>query len=71
MHIEGPPRVDRPPRAYDDVVDHLKSWFAGRVEAASRLGVAEEQIVIDPGLDFDLTVTDQDLEVLRRLAELR
>jgi dihydropteroate synthase len=70
MHIEGPPRVDRPPRAYDDVVDHLKSWLGGRVEAASRLGVAEEQIAIDPGLDFDLT-TEQDLEILRRLGELR
>jgi dihydropteroate synthase len=69
MHIEGPPRVDRPPRAYDDVVDHLKSWFGGRVEAASRLGVDEEQIAIDPGLDFDLTA-DQDLEILRRLGEL-
>jgi dihydropteroate synthase len=70
MHIEGPPRVDRPPRSYDDVVEHLKSWFGGRVELASRLGVAEEQIAIDPGLDFDLTA-EQDLEVLRRLDELR
>jgi dihydropteroate synthase len=69
MHIEGPPRVDRPPRDYDDVVDRLKSWFEGRVEAARALGVAEEQIAIDPGLDFDLT-TDQNLEILRRLGEL-
>lgn len=70
MHIEGPPRVDRPPREYDDVVDHLKSWFEGRVEAARGLGVSEEQIAIDPGLDFDLT-TDQNLEILRRLGELK
>jgi dihydropteroate synthase len=70
MHIEGPPRVARQAREYDDVVDHLKSWFGGRVEAAQRLGVSEEQIAIDPGLDFDLT-TEQDLEVLRRLPELR
>ena len=69
MHIEGPPRVDRVPPAYDDVVGHLKSWFGGRVEAACRLGVSEEQIAIDPGLDFDLTC-DQDLEILRRLGEL-
>jgi dihydropteroate synthase len=70
MHIEGPPRVDRPPRSYGDVVEHLKSWFGGRVELASQLGVAEEQIAIDPGLDFDLTA-EQDLEILRRLGELR
>ncbi len=70
MHIEGPPRVDRPWRQYDDVVDHLKSWFEGRVELARELGVAEEQIAIDPGLDFDLS-PEQDLEILRRLGELR
>ena len=70
MHIEGPPRVDRPWREYGDVVDHLRAWFEGRVELARELGVAEEQIAIDPGLDFDLS-TDQDLEILRRLGELR
>ncbi|HEX2097216.1 MAG TPA: dihydropteroate synthase [Solirubrobacterales bacterium] len=70
MHIEGPPRVDRPPPDYGDVVDHLKRWFEGRVELARRLGVDEEQIAIDPGLDFDKT-TEQNLEILRRLPELR
>jgi dihydropteroate synthase len=70
MHIEGPPRADRPWREYGDVVDHLKAWFEGRVELARELGVAEEQIAIDPGLDFDLSPA-QDLEILRRLGELR
>src|SRR4051794_4716288 len=70
MHIEGPPRVDRPWRDYGDVVDHLRAWFEGRVELARDLGVAEEQIAIDPGLDFDLS-PEQDLEILRRLGELR
>jgi dihydropteroate synthase len=70
MHIEGPPRVDRPFREYGDVVDHLRAWFEGRVELARELGVAEEQIAIDPGLDFDLS-PEQDLEILRRLDELR
>ncbi len=70
MHIEGPPRVDRPWREYGDVVDHLRAWFEGRVELARELGVAEEQIAIDPGLDFDLS-PGQDLEILRRLGELR
>jgi dihydropteroate synthase len=70
MHIEGPPREGRPPRAYDDPVDHLKDWFSGRLDAATNRGVAQEQIALDPGLDFDLAVAD-DLEILRRLAELK
>jgi dihydropteroate synthase len=69
MHIEGPPRVDREPPAYDDVVAHLIGWFAERIERAAELGVAPEQIALDPGFDFDLS-TDDDLEVMRRLGEL-
>jgi dihydropteroate synthase len=70
MHIEGPPRVDRPWREYDDVVDHMVAWFEGRVERMRELGVRDEQIAIDPGLDFDLS-PEQDLEIMRRLAELK
>ncbi len=70
MHIEGPPRVDRPAPHYDDVVDHLKAWFTDRMGAAVAAGVAEESIALDPGPDFDLTTND-DLEILRRLSELR
>jgi dihydropteroate synthase len=70
MHIEGPPRVDRPWSEYDDVVEHLLAWFEARVELAREQGVEAEQIAIDPGLDFDLS-PEQDLEILRRLGELR
>ena len=70
MHVEGPPREDREPPSYADVVDHLKGWFAARVDAAMAAGVGEEQLALDPGLDFDLTVADG-LEILRRLGELR
>lgn len=69
MHIEGPPRRDRPAPDYPDVVERLKAFFAERIERAMELGVAEEAIVIDPGLDFDLS-TEQDLEILQRLEEL-
>ena len=44
-------------------------WFAGRLEAAAERGIGEQQIALDPGLDFDLTAAD-DLEILRRLGEL-
>jgi dihydropteroate synthase len=70
MQIDGPPREDREPRRHDDPVEHLKGWFAERIEAALARGVSEEQLALDPGLDFDLTVAD-DLEILRRLGELR
>jgi dihydropteroate synthase len=70
MHIEGPPRVDRRPRRLGDPVAHLRDWFGERIAAATARGVDPDQIALDPGLDFDLDV-DADLELLRRLGELR
>jgi dihydropteroate synthase len=70
MHIEGPPRVDREPPTYDDPVDHLKAWLSDRIDAAVARGVDEQQIALDPGLDFDLSVEDN-VELLRRLGELQ
>jgi dihydropteroate synthase len=70
MHIEGPPREDRAAPVYDDVVAHLRSWFGERLSAAAERGVDPEQIALDPGLDFDLSLTD-DLRILARLGELR
>jgi dihydropteroate synthase len=70
MHIEGPPRRDRPAPDYPDVAARLLEFFAERIERAGELGVPAEAIAIDPGLDFDLGV-DHALEILRRLGELR
>ncbi len=70
MHIEGPPRQDRAAPVYDDVVEHLRSWFGKRLSAAAERGVDPEQVALDPGLDFDLSLTD-DLRILARLGELR
>ena len=69
MHVEGPPREERPAREHGDVVAHLLEWFGGRLRQAEDAGVDPSQVVIDPGLDFDLTA-GQDLEILRRLEEL-
>jgi dihydropteroate synthase len=70
MHIEGPPREDRAAPRYEDPVEHLRAWFTRRIEAALARDVGEDQIALDPGLDFDLSLSD-DLEVLRRLGELK
>jgi dihydropteroate synthase len=70
MHVEGPPREERPPAHRDDPVGHLLEWFGERLERAASAGVDSERIALDPGLDFDLD-TEADIELLRRLAELR
>jgi len=70
MHIEGPPREDRTPPVYEDVVSYVKGWFAKRIERMLAAGVAAEQIAIDPGPDFDKNVGDT-IQLVGRIAELR
>jgi dihydropteroate synthase len=58
------------PAAYEDVVADVVAFLSERMAAARAAGVAEEQIVLDPGPDFAKTPA-QTVAVLRRLDALR
>jgi len=69
MHMQGEPStMQRDPR-YDDVVDDVKAFLAERLAFALREGVAEERVMLDPGIGFGKTV-EHNLALLRRLDEL-
>jgi dihydropteroate synthase len=70
MHMPGNPRTMQDDPRYEDVVDDVKAFLAARVEFAVGEGVAEERIWLDPGIGFGKTL-EHNLELLRRLAELR
>ena len=70
MHMLGDPRTMQEDPRYDDVVDDIKAFLAGRIEFAVAEGVEEERIWIDPGIGFGKTV-DHNLELIRRLGEFR
>jgi dihydropteroate synthase len=70
MHAGGPPRT-RPwrPVYRPDVVTAVVAALGELVGEARRRGVADRQIVVDPGHDFAKN-TFQSLELTRRTAEL-
>jgi dihydropteroate synthase len=70
MHMQGDPRTMQEAPTYDDVVEEVKAFLAERLQAALDAGVAEERVWLDPGIGFGKTL-DQNLELLRRLGELR
>jgi dihydropteroate synthase len=70
MHMQGDPRTMQEDPRYDDVVEDVKAFLAARMEAAIGAGVAEERIWLDPGIGFGKNL-DHNLELLRRLGELR
>ena len=69
MHMLGEPRtMQREPR-YADVVDEVKAFLSERLAFAVAAGVAEERVLLDPGIGFGKTLA-HNLELLRRLDEL-
>ncbi len=56
-------------RGARDVVQETAAFLRGRIAAAAAEGIAETQIVVDPGYGFGLTL-EQNFDILRRLREL-
>src|SRR5579884_1930516 len=68
MHMLGDPRTMQRDPHYDDVVGDIKAFLEERMAFAIKAGIAEERILIDPGIGFGKT-TEHNLELLRRLDE--
>jgi dihydropteroate synthase len=68
MHMLGDPRTMQVDPRYDDVVSEVKAFLEERAAFATSEGVAEERIMVDPGIGFGKTVA-HNLELLRRLDE--
>jgi dihydropteroate synthase len=69
MHMLGEPRTMQLDPSYEDVVSEVKSFLEQRMAFAITEGIAEERIMLDPGIGFGKTA-DHNLELLRRLDEL-
>jgi dihydropteroate synthase len=72
MHMRGKPRtmqsgVGGP--QYNDVVDEVKRFLEERMAFAVAAGIAEQRILLDPGIGFGKMVA-HNLELLRRLDEI-
>jgi dihydropteroate synthase len=69
MHLLGNPRTMQEDPRYDDVVDEVKAFLEERLAFAVTAGIAEERIMLDPGIGFGKTA-QHNLELLARLNEL-
>lgn len=70
MHIKGELNVRSVAYPYDDVMAEISAFLRERLDAARAGGVAEDSLVIDPGLEFGKEPAT-DLEILERFGDLR
>ena len=68
-HSVGPPRAEKPPARFDDVVAEVRAFLVERVARAEEAGVPRDRLIIDPGHDLDKN-TLHSLELTRRLGEI-
>lgn len=68
MHMQGDPKTMQDAPHYDDVVDEVLKFLSERVEYAVKKGIAQDKIVIDPGIGFGKTAEDN-LRILKSLDE--
>ena len=69
MHWRAHSAVMQQLASYDDVLVEVRDELALRLEAATAAGIAEDRLVVDPGLGFAKTA-QHNWELLRRLPEL-
>jgi dihydropteroate synthase len=61
---------NKPGGGYHDLIGEIASSLRESVELARAAGVAEDRVIVDPGIGFGKT-REENLEIIRRLPELR
>ena len=56
MHMQGAPQSMQADPRYEDVLADLEAFFQDRLAQLSKVGVAPEQVVLDPGIGFGKTL---------------
>jgi dihydropteroate synthase len=69
MHMLGEPRTMQNDPRYGDVVSEVVAFLEERLAFATRAGIAEDRICVDPGIGFGKTV-EHNLMLLQRLGEI-
>ena len=70
MHMRGEPRTMQAAPRYDDVVAEVAQFLELRVTACVDAGLAEDRIVLDPGIGFGKTHR-HNVELLANLRQLQ
>jgi dihydropteroate synthase len=69
VHMLGQPRTMQANPTYEDVVSDVKAFLAERLAFVVGEGVAEDRVILDPGIGFGKTLA-HNLTLLARVGEL-
>ncbi len=70
MHMKGMPKTMQNSPLYEDVVAEVRDYLLRRADAAVKAGIAEKNIILDPGIGFGKRPEDN-ASLLKHLGVLR
>lgn len=68
MHIKGTPENMQKNPVYKALIPEIMDYLREGIEIARNAGIADDKIIIDPGIGFGKTV-EHNLEIINRLSE--
>ena len=68
MHIKGTPKNMQKKPVYKALIPEITDYLREGIEIARNAGIADDKIVIDPGLGFGKTI-EHNLEIIKKLNE--
>ena len=68
MHMRGTPRTMQHDIHYQSLIDDIREFLEERIEYAVSVGIALENIIIDPGIGFGKSLEKDNLSILKNLA---
>ena len=69
MHTVGEPKVPHTSQHYHDILEAMETFFDDRLARARAIGLSDDQIILDPGIDFAKQCADN-LAVYREFERL-
>jgi dihydropteroate synthase len=66
MHMKGTPGNMQKDPHYEDVISEIMAFFKERIEFAQKHGIANERIILDPGIGFGKRMQDN-LTIIKKL----
>jgi len=66
MHMQGDPDTMQKAPYYENIIEEICEFFQERIQVAKNAGIADDKIILDPGIGFGKTL-EHNLEILRNI----
>ena len=70
MHMLGTPQTMQTNPTYENVVEQIYAYLAGRIDFCVRAGISAQKIIIDPGIGFGKTA-DHNTALIKNLTRFK